>query len=82
MRTTIDIDDRLVVELRELAADTGLTLDATIEDALRETLHRRRVVKRPAVDLPVFHGTGVMPRVCFTDSAGLLELMRGPHDSA
>ena len=76
MRTTIHIDDRLFAELKQVSAGTGKTLTATIQDALRESLYRRRETGRRAVDLPVFHGTGVMPGVDLSDSAALLELMR------
>ncbi len=75
MRTTIQIDDHLFAELKKTAADTGRTMSATIQDALREALYRPREVKRPAAELPVFHGTGLMPGVDLNDSAALLELM-------
>ena len=75
MRTTIHIDDHLLAELKGIAADTGKTLTAVIHDAFRESLARRRTTKRPAVDLPLFHGTGVMPGVDLSDSASLLELI-------
>ncbi len=75
MRTTIHIDDDLFAELKKSAADTGRTLAATIQDAVRESLYRRGETDRPAVDLPVFHGTGVMPGVELNDSAALLDLM-------
>ena len=77
MRTTIHIDDHLFTELKGIAADTGKTLTAVIQDALRESLSRRRTTKRPAVDLPLFHGTGVMPGVDLSDSASLLDLIEG-----
>ena len=82
MRTTIHIDDHLFVELKKAAADNGRTLAATIEDALRESLYRRRDKERPAADLPVFHGTGIMPGVDLSDSAALLELMSKDSGSA
>lgn len=79
MRTTINIDDHLFTELKSIAADTGKTLTAVIHDALRESLVRRGTTKRPAVDLPLFHGTGVMPGVDLNDSASLLELIERDH---
>lgn len=79
MRTTIHIDDHLFAELKGIAADTGKTLTAVIQDALRESLSRRRTTKRAAVDLPLFHGTGVMPGVDLSDSASLLETIEGDH---
>ncbi len=77
MRTTIHIDDHLFTELKGIAVDTGKTLTAVIQDALRESLSRRRTTKRPAVELPLFHGTGVMPGVDLSDSASLLDLIEG-----
>ena len=79
MRTTIHIDDNLFAKLKGIAADTGRTLTAVIQDALRESLSRRRTTERPAIDLPLFHGTGVMPGVDLSDSASLLDLIEGDH---
>ena len=75
MRTTIHIDDCLHAELKSIAARTGRTLTAVIQDALKDSLSRRRNAKRPPVKLRVFHGTGVMPGVDLNDSAGLLDHM-------
>ena len=69
MRTTIDIHDQLFAELKHIAADSGRTLTAVIHDAVRESLSRRRTADRPVVELPVFHGTGVMPGVDLSDTA-------------
>lgn len=82
MRTTIHIDDHLFAELKGIAADTGKTLTAVIHDALRESLARRRTTKRPAVDLPLFHGTGVRPDVDLNDSASLLARVEKDHGIA
>ena len=41
MRTTIYIDDALLAEAKQVAARTGRSLTAVVEDALRESLHRR-----------------------------------------
>lgn len=38
MRTTIQLDDQLLLEAKKHAAQTGRTLKAVIEDALREAL--------------------------------------------
>lgn len=82
MRTTIHIDDHLFADLKRAAADRGKTLTAIIQDALRESLHRRPAGGRPKVELPVFHGTGVVPGVDLNDSATLLDLMGKGHGSA
>ncbi len=55
---------------------------ASIQDAIRESLARRRATDQPAIDLPLFHGTGVMPGVDLSDSASLLDFIEGDHDPA
>jgi hypothetical protein len=77
MRTTVRLDDHLLREARELAARTGRTLTAVLDEALRETLARHRARgRRPRVKLPVFTGRGLRPGVDLDDSAGLLEIMQ------
>jgi len=82
MRTTINMDDALLSEAKQLAARTGRTLNAVIEDAVREVLARRRGArKRQPVELPTGKGRGLQPGVDLDDSAALLDLMdatRGP----
>jgi hypothetical protein len=75
MRTTINIDDALLAEAKQVAARTGRSLTAVVEDALRESLHRRHTADRRAVELPVFGEGGVQPGVDLDDSASLLDLM-------
>ena len=75
MRTTINIDDALLAEARQAAARTGRSLTAVVEDALRESLHRRAHTDRRVVELPVFGEGGVLPGVDLDDSAALLDLM-------
>lgn len=79
MRTTIQIDDHTFAELKKIATETGKTLSAVIQDALRESLCRRQAMERPAIDLPLFHGTGVRPGVDLSNSASLLNLIEGEH---
>ena len=76
MRTTISIDEHLLAEAKEVAARSGRTLDAVVEDALRAALSRRGdppSESRP--DLPVFRGARLCPGVDLDDNAGLLDLM-------
>ena len=40
-RTTIDIDDRVLRELKKKAADEGRTLQAVVNDLLKRALHIR-----------------------------------------
>jgi plasmid stability protein len=40
-RTTLDIDDRVLRELRKKAADEGRTIQAVANDLLKRALHAR-----------------------------------------
>jgi len=76
MRTTIRLDDQLLAEVKQLAARTGRTLTAVIEDALRQMLARGKTTgKRSRLKLPTFRGGGLQPGVDLDDSAALLESM-------
>ena len=78
MRTTIRFDDQLLAQAKKLAAERGTTLTALLEDALRETLARRKPShRRSKVRLTTFGGGGVQPRVNLDDTASLLERMEG-----
>ena len=78
MRTTIRLDPYLLREAKELAARTGKTLTAVIDDALRESLARHRSQRRrAAATLPRFKGKGLRPGVDLDDTAGLLDVMDG-----
>jgi hypothetical protein len=81
MRTTITIDDALLAEVKQVAARTGRTLTAVVEDALRESLSRRRRHGREPVELSVFGEGGLQPGVDLDDGASLLDLMER-HDPA
>ncbi len=76
MRTTIRINDQLLAEVRQVAAQTGQTLTAVIEDALRQMLARRQqLAARPPVKLTTASGNGLQPGVDLDDSAALLDLL-------
>ncbi len=78
MRTTIKIDDQLLAAAKARAATSGRTLNAVVEDALREALARRvRNGGEQSVELPTFRGGRLMPGVDLDDSAALLEQMDG-----
>ena len=84
MRTTIRLDDDLLTAAKKLAVESGRTLTAVIEDALRQTFSRRKASGNAApAKLPVALGGGVLqPGVDLDDSAALLELMESsdaPH---
>jgi hypothetical protein len=77
MRTTISIDDDLLREAKQLAARTGRSLTAVVEDALREVLGRRQPAAREPVRLITVAGNGPRPGVDLDDSAALADLMEG-----
>ena len=76
MRTTIYIRDDLIKELKKLAADSHRTITSIVEDALQETISRRkpRHSQKP-VRLTTFGGKGLQPGVDLDDTASLTDLM-------
>jgi len=83
VRTTLTIDDGLLAEYKKVAAQTHRTLSYVIQDALRETLERRRRTGgQGAVRLPVIGGGGLQPGVDLDDNARTLELLESERDAA
>ncbi len=81
-RTTIRLNDRLSSEVKQLAARSGRTFTAVVEDALRETVAReRQPTKRKRIVLPTSKGGWVRPGINIDDSAALLDLMEANADS-
>jgi hypothetical protein len=78
MRTTLDLDDRLMRELKKHAADTGQTLTRVVESALRDSLARRKQRKAPAFKLRWITVKGrLQPGVDVSDRASLYDRMEG-----
>jgi hypothetical protein len=77
MRTTLNLDDHLIADARSLARQTGRTLTAVIEDALRERLARQTTSRRSAdtFRLHTFTGTGLNPGIDLDNTAALRDLM-------
>jgi hypothetical protein len=76
MRTTVRLNEQLLAEAKRHAAETGRTLTALLEDALREALARRKVrIRSRSVRLKTVRGDGVRPGVDLNDSAALLDVM-------
>ena len=75
MRTTIRIDVRLLREAKARAAESGRTLNAVVEEALRAALARRASGPHEPLALPTFRGGRLQPGVDLDDSASLLDLM-------
>lgn len=82
MKTTIHLPDDLLNEVRVLAALSGKSVAAIIEEALREKLARQEQGgRRKRVQLPTFGGEGLHPEVDLDDSAALLDFMERHDDS-
>ena len=83
MRTTVTIDDALLAKAKRVAAETGRSLSAVIDDALQESLNRREDA-RPSVTvvLPTFDGQ-LLPGIDLDNSAALRDVMaRSAHGPA
>jgi hypothetical protein len=82
MRTTLNLPDDLLARLKKLAAQSGTTVTALVQDALREKLGRRRSVQRAQrVELTTFGTGGLQPGVDLDDSAALLDVTEPPRVS-
>lgn len=76
MRTTINVDDQLLIQAKAQAATLGVTLAQLIEDALRASLMRRdNVENRGRARLITMQGTGTQPGIDLDNSHALLEIM-------
>jgi|RhiMetdeSRZDD1v2_1073273.scaffolds.fasta_scaffold993263_2 hypothetical protein len=83
MRTTINLPDELIAQIKKLAAASHSTVTALIEDALREALaRRRRTGRREQVILKTYGKRGLLPGVDIDDTASMLDLMESSVDPA
>jgi hypothetical protein len=81
-RTTVRLNDQLLRDTKKLAAETGRTLTAVIEDALRVALARKESSKSDSRwEFPTFGMGGLMPGVDLDNNAALLDLMEADDDS-
>jgi hypothetical protein len=79
MRTTIKLDDDLLIEAKAIAAQSGRTFAEVVEEAVRDSFARRRMARRRQETpvLPSFGTGGLRPGVDLDDNADLLDLMGG-----
>ncbi|MDI3464021.1 MAG: hypothetical protein OJF50_002842 [Nitrospira sp.] len=76
MRTTINLPDDLMIQIKKLATATHSTVTALIEETLREGLARRRHRRRAMrVILPTYGKQGPLPGVDIDDTASMLDVM-------
>lgn len=82
MRTTIRLDDQLFEETKKMAAETGRSFTAIVEDSLRMILARRKRRERKSkIDLPTHRGGGVQPGVDLDSWASLEDLMEDRREA-
>jgi hypothetical protein len=75
MKTTIDIPDPLLREVRKLAAREGITLRALVEQALRRLISERKSARAFRLRDASFGGKGLRPELRNVDWARLRDVI-------
>ena len=76
MRTTINVDDQLLLSAKHQAVDRGVSLASIIEEALRQSLAQPvQAQERTPIRLITASGFGVKPGVDLDNGRALLDLM-------
>jgi hypothetical protein len=76
MRTTVDIDDQLLLHAKRQAVEQGCTLKQVLEDALRNFFSHQSLSHEP-VRLETFSGAGLKPGVNLDNGRSLNDIMDG-----
>jgi Ribbon-helix-helix protein, copG family len=74
MKTTLNIDDTVMAQLKREAARQGRTMSELVETALRLLFRAQRKTEEPA-PLPTFHSGGALVDVADRDA--LYQAMEG-----
>lgn len=81
MRTTVRLNEDLLREAKKVAAESGTTLTALIQDSLRKTLaDRGRPRRRKTIRFTTWGKGGTLPGVNLDSNAALLARMDGLDD--
>jgi hypothetical protein len=76
MRTTVNIDDALLTQARQLALRTRRPLGDVVDDALRVLLAERGGPTGPrTIELPTYGGSGLRPGVDLEDKEALAAVL-------
>lgn len=78
MRTTVNIDEHLLQEAKQMAARSQRSLGDVVDDALRVLLHDRPAPATERVRVPVFGASGLCPGVDLENKEALAELLDEP----
>jgi len=76
MRTTIDIDDQLLLYAKHQAVKQGCTIKQILEDALRD-FFSHPPLQHEVVSLETFSGAGLKPGVNLDNNRSLSDIMDG-----
>jgi hypothetical protein len=74
MRTTLNLDDQLLMSAKHRAIEENVSLACVIENALRESLAKPRAQRKP-IGLITASGLGVKPGVDLDNGRSLLDIM-------
>jgi len=77
MRTTLNLDEQLLVAAKHRAVEQQVSLACVIENALRESLAKPQA-KRKRIRLVTASGVGVKPGVDLDNGRSLAEIMDDP----
>lgn len=77
MRTTLNLDDKLLISAKHRAVEESVSLACVIENALRESLAKPQT-KRKRIRLVTASGAGVKPGVDLDNGRVLLDIMGDP----
>ena len=79
MRTTVNIDDRLLEWAKDVAREREVTLGDLLDEALQRLL--MAPLHDEGTDLPVFQGGGgVMPGIDLSSNRSMFDAMDDPAD--
>lgn len=75
MKTTLDIDDRILAEAKALAAREQTSLTKLIEEGLALRLRPPDARTRPRINLPVSgtRGGGLYPHIDYTSNKSMFQ---------
>lgn len=77
MRTTLNLDDQLLISAKRRALEDRVSLTRMIENALRDTLAKPRA-RREIMRLITASGTGVKPGVDLDNGCSLRDVLDDP----
>ncbi|RLJ20398.1 DUF2191 domain-containing protein [bacterium endosymbiont of Escarpia laminata] len=77
MRTTLNLDNQLLISAKHRAVEQGVSLSQVIENALRQSFSKTNV-ERKVVRLVTSSGSGVKPGVDLDNGKSLLDIMDDP----